>query len=118
MHFILVPVLNRILREILRQEGLSTDAQIQLDDYIGNKMQHDQNVRENYAAGLVPLSVAIKKVNNLNDEETKDYIEKIKSEQAVDFEMMETAGEDTNTFKDGVNDEYSENAVEYAGANT
>lgn len=118
MHFILVPVLNRILREILRQEGLSTDAQIQLDDYIGNKMHHDQNVRENYAAGLVPLEVAIKKVNNLNDEETKDYIKKIKSEQAVDYEMMETAGEDPNTFKDGVNDEYSEDAVEYAGANT
>lgn len=116
IHFILAPLLDRMLREVLRQEGLSTDVQIQLDDYIGNKLQHDSNVRENYAAGLVPLSVAIKKVNNLNDEETKDYIEKIKSEQAVDMMIPEGFGGDGDEGGDALED--SSRAAEFASVNT
>lgn len=80
MHNIVLPILNRALREVLRQEGLSADVQLQLGDYIGNKMQYDENVRQNFAAGLVPKEIAVKMVNNLTDRETTEYMEKIQAE--------------------------------------
>ena len=81
IHANITPVLNRALREILKQEGFSCDAQIKLYDYIGNKIQFDQNVRANKEAGLIPTEVAVKLVNGLTESETSEYMEKIKTEQ-------------------------------------
>lgn len=81
VHELITPVFNRALREVLRQEGFTPDVQIQLGDYIGNKLEFDQNVRENYAAGLLPQDVAVKQINNLTDNETDEYIGKIDAEK-------------------------------------
>ncbi len=77
IHNIISPVLTHALREVLWQEGFDTDVQLQLGDYVGNKLEFDANVRDNYAAGLVPKKTAVKVINNLTDSETDDYLEKI-----------------------------------------
>lgn len=76
-HNLIVPVLNRALREVLRQEGFDPNVQIQLGDYVGNKIEFDANVRDNYAAGLLPKETAVKVINNLTASETQEYLEKI-----------------------------------------
>ena len=82
VHNIIIPVLSRAVREILYQEGYISDGvQIQLGDYIGNKLQFDENIRQNYAAGLIPKEIAVKQVNNLTDRETQEYIAKIDEEE-------------------------------------
>lgn len=87
VHNLIVPVLNRALREVLKQEGFDPDVQIQLGDYVGNKLEFDANVRDNYAAGLLPKETAVKVINNLTASETAEYLEKIaeddKSKQTV-----------------------------------
>lgn len=79
-HNTILPVLTRALREVLKQEGLVPDVQLQLGDYIGNKLQYDANIRDNYSAGLLPKEIAVKQINNLTDGETQEYIEKISSD--------------------------------------
>ena len=82
VHNIIIPVLSRAVREILYQEGyISEGIQIQLGDYIGNKLQFDENIRQNYASGLIPKEIAVKQVNNLTDRETQEYISKIDEEE-------------------------------------
>ncbi len=81
IHGLIIPVLNRALREILYQEGFSDDVQIQLTDYIGNKMQFDDNVRQNLTAGLIPQEIAVKQVNNLTESETQEYMAKIRIDE-------------------------------------
>lgn len=76
-HSLITPVLDRALREVLLHEGYEPDVHIQLSDYIGNKMQFDENVRQNYAANLIPQEVAIKQISNLTDSETSEYMKKI-----------------------------------------
>lgn len=76
-HNLIIPVLNRALREVLRQEGFDPNVQLQLGDYVGNKLEFDTNVRDNYAAGLLPKEVAVKVINNLTASETQEYLEKI-----------------------------------------
>ncbi len=82
MHNLILPVFDRALREILRQEGFSTDIRLQLGDYIGNKIEFDQNIRENYNAGLIPQEEAVKQVNNLSVSETTEYMDKIKEDES------------------------------------
>ncbi len=65
---------------MLKQEGLVPDVQLQLGDYIGNKLQYDANIRDNYSAGLLPKEIAVKQINNLTDGETREYLEKISSD--------------------------------------
>lgn len=89
-HNIILPVLSRALREVLRQEGFAADVQLQLGDYIGNKLQYDANTRENYAAGLVPKEIAIKQINNLTDGETQEYIDKISQDD--DYKRSQSYG--------------------------
>lgn len=79
-HNLILPVFDRALREILRQEGFSTDIHLQLGDYIGNKLEFDENVRANYAANLIPQEQAVMMVNNLSVSETAEYMEKLKAE--------------------------------------
>ena len=54
--------------------------QVQFGDYIGNKLQFDENIRQNYASGLIPKEIAIKQINNLTDRETQEYLQKIKAD--------------------------------------
>lgn len=79
-HSLILPVFDRALREILRQEDFSTDIHLQLGDYIGNKLEFDQNVRENYNAKLIPQEEAVMLVNNLSVSETAEYMKKLEDE--------------------------------------
>lgn len=79
-HNLILPVFDRALREILRQEGFSPDVRLQLGDYIGNKLEFDQNIRENFAAKLIPQEEAVMLVNNLSVSETAEYMEKLKAD--------------------------------------
>lgn len=80
-HLLDVPVFNRMLKEVAYQEGLSDEIELKLSDYIGNKLKFDENVRQNYASGLLPHETAVQMVNGLSVKETQDYMEKIKTEQ-------------------------------------
>lgn len=80
-HNIIIPVFSRAIREILYQEGYESEGvQVQFGDYIGNKLQFDENIRQNYASGLIPKEIAIKQINNLTDRETQEYLQKIKAD--------------------------------------
>lgn len=80
LHQTIVPVINRMLAEVLRQSPYEGTAHIRLSDYIGNPILRDQNIRDNFAAGLVPKREAIQRINNLSAEETEEYMRKIEEE--------------------------------------
>lgn len=88
IHGIITPVLNRAIREILYQEDFSDDVYIQLSDYIGNKMQYDQNIRDNAREGYLPKKEAVKRINNLTEEETNEYLQKIKEDKEAEEVSM------------------------------
>lgn len=94
-HGMFLPVINRALREIARLEGLSDNIELKLSDYIGNKMQSDQNMRENYAAGLVPKEIAVQAINNTTIRETQEYLTKIADDKESE---MEAAFNERNYF--------------------
>ena len=76
-----LPVYNAMLREVLFLEGdLSDRIELRLGDYIGNKIQADQNTRENYAAGLVPRRVAVQTIGALSASETDEYMAELEKE--------------------------------------
>lgn len=81
-HNLNLPTINEALEEVLYLEGFKGKASLQLTDYIGNKIQRDANLRENYNAGAIPQSVFVQKVNGLTDAETDEYLAKIKQEQS------------------------------------
>lgn len=91
-HNAIIPVLNRALREVLRQEGFDPNVQLQLGDYIGNKLEFDGNVRENYAAGLLPRETAVQTINNLTAAETQEYLKKLEKDDAQKRESQLGAG--------------------------
>ena len=67
--------------KVFFQYGFGKSASIKLADYIGNKLLRDQNIRENYAAGLLPLDIAVQRINDISASETQEYIRKIEEEQ-------------------------------------
>lgn len=79
-HLLDVPVFNMMLKEVAYQERLSDTIELKLSDYIGNKLKFDENIRQNYASGLLPHETAVQMVNGLSIKETQDYMEKIKTE--------------------------------------
>ena len=79
-HLLDIPVFNRMLKEVAYQEGLSTDIELKLTDYIGNKLKFDENIRQNLAAQIIPREIAVQQVNNLSVNETQDYLAKIKED--------------------------------------
>lgn len=80
-HRIICDIFSRAVREILFQEGYTAEnVQIVLSDYVGNKLQHDENIRKNYEANLATREYAIKQLYNLTDRETQEYIEKLNAE--------------------------------------
>lgn len=80
-HRLLIPELNRAVAEVLYQHGIQGKATIQLSDYIGNKLMRDENMRQNYAAGLIPHDTAVQVVNGLSAKETEEFMVKIATEQ-------------------------------------
>lgn len=76
-HLLDIPVFNRMLKEVAYQEGLPTDIELKLSDYIGNKLEFDENIRQNLAAQIIPREIAVQQVNNISVNETKDYLAKI-----------------------------------------
>lgn len=77
IHQTIVPAINRMLAEVLRQYGFKGKARVKLTDYIGNKILRDQNIRENYLAGLTPRDVAVQRINDVSVSEAQEYIAKI-----------------------------------------
>lgn len=91
LHQTLSQNINEILDEVLYQ--LYNDAgqaelfkfgmvTVKLSDYIGNPLQRDRNIRENYAAGLIPKETAVQKINDLTAAETQEYLSKISEDDA------------------------------------
>ena len=80
-HRLNLPTINDALEEVLYLEGFKGRAALQLTDYIGNKIQRDQDLRENYAAGAIPQDVFVQKINGITDAETNEYIAKINAER-------------------------------------
>lgn len=76
-------LVNEVLYQLYRDIGQEYNGNIKtkLSDYIGNPLQRDQNIRENFIAGILPREVAIQRANNISDAETKDYLAKINAEQ-------------------------------------
>lgn len=109
IHEIILPVLNKALREVLYQEKLPTDVNLRLSDYIGNKIQYDANIRENYAKGLIPKEKAVQYINNLTVAETQEYMELLKQDGEQGFN-------DSDYF--GVGNDNSEGQTELAGFGT
>lgn len=81
-HQTIVPMINRMLAEVLYQAGLTGKAKIRLSDYIGNALLRDQNIRENYLAGLIPKEEAVQRINNISAKETTEYMKKLSEQQA------------------------------------
>lgn len=117
IHRIITPVLDRLVNEVLFQAYKDTGIEykghvtIKLSDYIGNPILRDQNIRENYAAGLVPEEVAVQRVNGISSEETQEYIEKInekrRSENFGNYDL-------DDLYKGAMNDN-SEQTAEQSG---
>lgn len=80
VHQTLTPVLNRMIAEVLYQSGFKGKVIIHLSDYIGNTLLRDQNIRDNYLAGLIPRQEAVQRVNNLSAEEAEEYMAKLEED--------------------------------------
>lgn len=81
VHQTIVPMINRMLAEVLYQAGIKGKAKIRLSDYIGNTLLRDQNIRENYLAGLIPKEEAVQRINNISAQETVEYLQKLSKQQ-------------------------------------
>ena len=106
MHKTLVPDINELLDAVTRFYGFTEKVTVKLSDYIGNKITRDQNIRENYNAGLLPRDVAIQRVNGVSISEAKEYASKIDSENRSAYTMDE--------YMRALNDN-SKPTAEYAG---
>lgn len=111
-HELLLPVINRAIKEVLYQEGFSSSVTVKLSDYIGNKIQFDANLRENYKTGLVPKETAVQQINNLSVFETKEYLKKLKED-----ETFGTSDFNDSNYFGGIN-ENSEQTIKLGGSDT
>lgn len=81
-HQTIVPMINRLLAEVLYQSEIGGTAKIRLSDYIGNTLLRDKNIRENYLAGLIPKEEAVQRINNISAKETAEYLSKLDKQQS------------------------------------
>ena len=81
LHKTLVPNINDLLEAVTKFYGFSGKVTVKLSDYIGNKIARDQNIRENYNAGLLPRDVAIQRINGISVSEAAEYAQKIDEER-------------------------------------
>lgn len=89
IHKLIIPTLNRAIREVCRLEGYSDNVSIKLSDYIGNKIKRDENIRFNYQAGLIPQTVAVQQINDTTESETQDLVEKIHADKEAENKMQQ-----------------------------
>ena len=88
IHQTIVPAMNRMLSEVLFQYGFTGKARVKLSDYIGNKILRDQNIRENYLAGLTPRDVAVQRINDVSVSEAEEYMRKIDEEKRAQGDFL------------------------------
>lgn len=88
IHELIIPELNRAIDEILYQSGFDGSATVQLSDYIGNKLQRDENIRQNAQAGYTPKEIAVQRLNGLSVKETKEYLEKLKMDKEEENQYL------------------------------
>jgi hypothetical protein len=94
VHQIISTPLNRMINEVLYQlfkdcgKEFTGSVKIKLSDYIGNPLLRDQNIRENYSAGLLPQDKAVQQINGISDKETNEYLEKINKDKYSGFNEM------------------------------
>lgn len=81
IHSLLRPCINEMIDEVLRFHEFSGEATIQLSDYIGNILQRDSNLRQNYASGAMPTDTFIQRINGLSTKEAKEWAAQIAKEQ-------------------------------------
>lgn len=99
IHKILSPVLDRMLNEVLYQmykdagKEYTGRISVKLSDYIGNKLLRDDNIRQNFAAGLTPKETAVQQINDISNKETQEYLEKLKAEENTTFNDKDYFGE-------------------------
>lgn len=98
IHQTIIPAINRMLAEVLRQYGFKGKARIKLSDYIGNKILRDQNIRDNYSTGLIPREIAVQRINDISAGETQEYITKLDKEKNDSY--FETEADYVRTFND------------------
>lgn len=99
VHALNVPQLNRAIREVLYQENYSPDVNIRLSDHIGNKIQRDENLRQNYAAGGLPQKEFVQQLNNLSQNETLEWLDEIQKDKEAQQAAM--FGDPTQMFEGG-----------------
>lgn len=114
IHHILETPLNRLVNEVVWQtykfagEEYKEQVTVKLSDYIGNPLQKDQNIRENFAQGLIPHRVAVQRVNELTDEDTEEYMREIeaddKKRREADAQFMPQDFNESDYFGDGITD--------------
>lgn len=104
IHQIIAPVLNRLLNEVLFQlykdcgQEYTERISVKLSDYIGNKLLRDENIRNNYASGLIPRENAVQQVNDISNQETEEYMSKLAEE---DKQRSPLGFNDFDYFGDG-----------------
>lgn len=108
LHKTLVPDINDLLEAVTGFYGFSGKVTVKLSDYIGNKIARDQNIRENYNAGLLPRDIAIQRINGISVSEAAEYAQKIDEERQAQSEY--TLDEYVRSLNDN-----SKPTAEYAG---
>lgn len=107
MEYVFGRMLDEVLYQLYNDAGQKYDRHtaIQLSDYIGNPLTRDQNVRDNYAAGLLPKKEAVQMISNLSEKETIEYLEKIETDDKAKYEAQNSAmmGYDFGGAFDGTN---------------
>lgn len=104
IHQIIAPVFNRLLNEVLFQlykdcgQEYTGHISVKLSDYIGNKLLRDENIRNNYASGLIPRENAVQQVNDISNQETEEYMSKLAEE---DKQRSPLGFNDFDYFGDG-----------------
>lgn len=91
-HQTICPVYDRLINEVLYQlykdmgQKYNGNVKLRLSDYIGNPLLRDENIRNNYAQGLIPKEMAVQQVNSLSAAETAEYMSKLSEESAAEEE--------------------------------
>lgn len=81
IHKQLSPKINEMITEVLRFHGFTGDATVQLSDYVGNPIQRDENLRQNYTTGAIPQEVFIQRISGLTRKEAAEWKAVIQKEQ-------------------------------------
>lgn len=114
IHQQLAQYINELLDEVLYQLYMSAglvyksgSVTVKLSDYIGNPLQRDRNIRDNYMAGLLPREKAVQLINDLTAAETEEYMSKIAEDDKQKQSQQQNFGglwNDSNYFGDNPNE--------------